>query len=181
MTTSTSTKTTRKTKPRWYNMHPVRQAELFGPKIGGIHAWLTRNGAEVLQPTSEWEVLRFRANDGTHIVYRKAVGTFTAAPKTVKVLDCFLQGESWSSGTKKYRGKAKTDVNTLLERDGDGCFLCWLPLGDDITVEHLCSVVHGGSNHIANKALAHAVCNAELGHCPVMEKIKMREMRKPCE
>lgn len=64
---------------------------------------------------------------------------------------------------------------TLLERDGDDCWLCGDPLGDDITFEHLIPRSVRGSSHSVNLALAHEACNVLLGNKPLAEKIAMRE------
>lgn len=39
--------------------------------------WLARKGAEMLEPTNEWEVLRFRFEDRVSIVYRNNKGRIT--------------------------------------------------------------------------------------------------------
>ena len=141
--------------------------------------WLVSRGAEVLEPTNEWEVLRFRAAGETHVVYRNARGEMTISKPTMGILNRHFSGDTWSAGVATTRRRYSTDERALLKRDGDCCFLCWLPLGEDLTVEHLVAVVHGGANHIANKALAHAGCNSQMGHKPLMEKIRMRESMKP--
>lgn len=47
----------------------------------------------------------------------------------------------------------------LIERDGDTCCHCGLPLGDDISLEHRTPLSRGGSNGTDNLALAHRLCN----------------------
>lgn len=57
----------------------------------------------------------------------------------------------------------------LITRDerralqGDLCFLCRLPLGDDVTLDHVIPLAHGGTEHYRNKVLAHGACNNAKG------------------
>lgn len=165
---------------------PVEAKEPKKPKSPGLmglpkridtfNAWLTARGAEVLKPTNEWEVTRFRANGQTHVLYVNKRGFLSMSEEVKKAVFAFLGQKSWTAGTATKRKATKdVDVRTLLERDGDECFLCGLPLGDDCTVEHLLSLTHGGSNHLSNKALAHSLCNERLGHLSLVQKIRLRE------
>ena len=61
----------------------------------------------------------------------------------------------------------------LISRDGEDCFFCARALGQDITVEHLVAIAHGGPNHISNLFLAHAACNNEAGHMSAPEKVAL--------
>lgn len=149
-------------------------------KLSAFKAWLTERGAEVLEPTNEFEVVRFRAGASTNVIYSRKNGLLTLSGAGVRAMDAWINGAAWSAGVKTKRGalyKAKRSalITSLLKRDGCKCFLCLLPLGEDITVEHLVPVASGGPDHIANKALAHSACNEQMGHLSVMEKIKMRE------
>ncbi len=144
-------------------------------------AWLRSQGAEVLAPTSEWELLRFRSGLGTGIVYTDAKGqlTWTAAAKQARA--AWKAGDSLPGKPKKKRRQPRDHVTikALFHRDGKRCFFCPTKLTlDDATIEHLVPLTCGGTNHIANKALACAPCNSEAGHLSVMEKIKMRERKK---
>lgn len=144
-------------------------------RMDALREWLAAAGAEVLEPTNEWEVLRFRAAGVTSVVYKNRHGVLTTDKAATKALGAFFGGKPWSAGVASTRRRYTTDERTLIKRDGDCCFLCQQPLGEDITVEHLVPIVDGGTNHIGNKALAHARCNSAMGHKPVMEKIRMRE------
>lgn len=46
-------------------------------QIDKFKAWLCERGAEILTPTNEYEVLRFRSIKGTSIVYRDKRGSNT--------------------------------------------------------------------------------------------------------
>lgn len=66
----------------------------------------------------------------------------------------------------------------LIERDGADCWFCGVPLGDDITIEHLVPKSEGGRNTLANYALAHQRCNLQAANLPLVKKIALRaEMR----
>lgn len=147
---------------------PKRQADL--------KAWLTSRGAEVLVTTNPYEFVRYRAAGETHVLYRKGDGSFTVTKAVLTMVTAFLGNQAWSAGVAtKRKARNPVEVRALLQRDGDSCFLCRQPLGNDITVEHLVAVVHGGPNHIANKALMHEDCNHRVHHLSVMEKVRMRE------
>lgn len=148
-------------------------------RISDFKEWLVARGAEVLIPTSEWELVRFRANGITSIWYRDSKEVYTHTGEMGAALAAFTANEPWrgAEATKRV-AKPSTEIRTLIKRDGDACFLCGLPLGQDITTEHLVAITHGGPNHIANKVLAHEVCNHEMNHRSVMEKIRMREAKR---
>lgn len=156
----------------------MKAADLL-KRLGQFQDWLRAAGAEVLEPTNEWEVVRFRAAGVTSVIYRNGKGHLTMGKEAEKALDSFEHGKPWSAGVATARRRYSTDERSLLRRDGCGCFLCWEPLGDDITVEHLVPVNAGGTNHLANKALAHSHCNSKMGHLSLMEKVRMREANKP--
>jgi len=147
-------------------------------KLPAIKNFLTARGAQVLDPTNEFEVLRFKAGSDTGVVYAKATGQLTIPPLAGRALNAYL-----NQHTDKWRAQVPTPrksrsnpvMQRLLKRDGDGCFLCRRPLGDDMTIEHLVPLASGGPNHIANLALAHSDCNLRMGHLSVMEKVALRE------
>lgn len=153
--------------------------DTFRKKLDKFIQFLKQSGAEVLVPTNEWEMLRFDSHKGIGVVYfnKRRELRFTGQAK--KAWDAYCTAGAFEGAIKGKRGILTPRVKTLLERDGDCCFLCHLPLGDDITVEHLCAVVNGGPKHISNLVLAHDDCNKKLGHLSVMEKIKMRERNRP--
>jgi len=65
-------------------------------------------------------------------------------------------------------------VDRLLARDGDECFFCLDPLGDDITLEHIKGWAIGGSNRPNNLALAHGDCNWATKDLTVDQKMLVR-------
>jgi hypothetical protein len=159
------------TQPYFSAKLPKRQADL--------KAWLTSRGAEVLVTTNPYEFVRYRAAGETHVLYRKGDGSFTVTKAVLTMVSAFLGNQTWSAGVAtKRKARNPIEVRALIARDGDRCFLCGAPLGDDITVEHLVAITHGGPNHIANKVLAHEACNKEMHHLSVMEKVRLRECRR---
>jgi hypothetical protein len=156
-------------------MSTFHSAKLF-KRQAALKAWLTSRGAEVLVTTNPYEFVRYRAASETHVLYRKGDGSFTVTKAVLTMVSAFLGNQAWSAGVAtKRKARNPVEVRALLARDGEGCFLCGKPLGDDITVEHLVAVVHGGPNHIANKALMHEVCNQRVHHLSVFEKVRMRD------
>lgn len=157
----------------------IATIQVLRKRLPAFKEFLAARGAEVLEPTNEWEVVRFRAGSATAIVYTNAKGELTADGVARAALNAFDSKGPWTAGVatprKKSAKRNPVEVRALLARDGDSCFLCRKPLGEDITIEHLVPVTCGGPHHIANKALAHTACNHQLGHLSVMEKIAMRE------
>jgi 5-methylcytosine-specific restriction endonuclease McrA len=80
----------------------------------------------------------------------------------------------------------KRVMQDLIHDHGRECFYC----GEDITetavddprkgmtLEHLLSRHHGGSNHIANLVLAHNQCNTIAGHRTMLQKFQLRELMR---
>lgn len=63
----------------------------------------------------------------------------------------------------------KVMVADLLERHGEWCGLCGLPLGTDITVDHLIPAIKGGAHELHNLVLAHKSCNSSKNDKPFIE------------
>lgn len=164
------------------------QRDIFARRQEAFEAWLAARGAEVLAPTNEWEMLRFRTGRGVSIVYRKGNGALTWTGEAKVAYDGFLkpQGDngSWRGADRSTRrSKSSPTCKALRERDGDACFYCHQPVAvEDESIEHLVALTHGGPDHIANMVLAHRTpCNAEAGHLSVMEKIRLRERNAAAE
>jgi 5-methylcytosine-specific restriction endonuclease McrA len=166
-------------------MNPYHAVE--PPGLEAFKEYLTARGCEVLAPTNEYEVLRFRAAGRTNVVYKKARST----TKTFVGNDIWDAMKSYAHSLpwrppgdvvarRKSLGSHKRSVlhKALVARDGDECFYCGKAMGDDMTSEHLLSVTHGGHSRIHNLALAHEACNKEAGHLSVLEKIKLREKKR---
>lgn len=148
----------------------------FKDRLGRFSHWLGERGAQVQAATSEWELLRFKANRKTSIVYRNSAGALTFTGEAESAWKSYLSAGSWRGcdSTKRSK-KTSTEVRSLLARDGEFCFLCGRALESDITVEHLVAVAHGGPNHLSNKALMHRLCNERVNHLSVVEKVRIRD------
>jgi hypothetical protein len=138
-----------------------------------IEAWLRAQGAEVLAPTNAYELVRFRARGGVHVIYEGRRG-ITANGFAETALKAYEKGSNlWMGITTKPRDSMAKTRAALLERDGNLCFFCALEMPlDDMTVEHLVGRAKGGPDHQDNLALAHEACNRFANNLPLMEKIK---------
>lgn len=130
-------------------------------------------GAEELSPTNSYEVLRFKTKLGVGVVYenKRGVRTWNAEARAVREHLSSRKGGSLAPVEVRGRRTGKGTVDRLFERDGDSCFFCGLALANDVTVEHLVAVAHGGPNHISNLFFAHAECNRDAGHLSAPEKV----------
>jgi len=163
-------------------------------------AFVAANGGEVGVPTNRYEVVRYRAHwRGTnkasvHIVYAKENGLLTFTGGSMGHYRAFMAGtpmeeltalkaaQPAAPPTSPPEGKSAKMRKKLRTRDGDDCWFCGEGLGDDCTIEHLIPKAKGGTNSLANYALAHQKCNAAAADLPLVEKIAMRDaMRKQSE
>ncbi|TWA71863.1 HNH endonuclease [Azospirillum baldaniorum] len=150
--------------------------DAFRKRLPKFKDFLEARGAEVLAPSNPFELARFTTPQGVGVIYRNGKGQISSWQGGAdEAFAAFQTGGSWSVSARKAKGKVRHQINALLARDGDRCFFCGAPLGDDITVEHLVPAVHGGPNHISNLVLAHAACNQAVGHLSVSEKVRARD------
>ncbi len=150
----------------------------LNPKLTAFKEWLKAHGVEIMTPTNEWEVLRFRCNTSTSIIYKDAKGKLNLQGRASEALNAFNKNWTWSAGVKKHRGKGKRGqfVAALIERDGRGCFYCGKEmLHDETTIEHLLALSQGGVDRLANMALSCDEHNRMAGHLSLVEKIKLRD------
>lgn len=140
--------------------------------------WLAARGAQVLEPMSEWEIVRFKAGDETGIIYANAKGGTTFTGPANDAWAAFKGAHSWRAApATKRRQKSAPVIQAIRARDGGYCFFCLKPVTvEDESEEHLVPITAGGPNHIANKFLAHKVCNGEAGHLSAPEKIALHVM-----
>lgn len=131
--------------------------------------WLEQNGAEILVSKSEYEEIRFK---GSEVGIKYKSGKFNSE-YAKHAYECYKTAQSWDGGPVnigRYPSYKKQKAY-LLKRDGSSCFFCGQPLGDDITVEHLISLVSGGSNTLGNMVLSHQVCNLQAHNKTIVEKV----------
>lgn len=146
-------------------------------RLESIKDFLTAAGAEVLVPTNEYELIRFKADGVTSVVYRRERGdTVSMTGDALKALQAFFGGPAWNAvgKTKRRRDWASPEIRTLIERDGPDCFACgWPVTKETASRDHLVPLASGGPDHIANKVLMHRDCNYQVGHMSAPEKIRM--------
>ena len=138
--------------------------------------WLQKNGAQVLAPTNAYELARFRARGGVHVIYQGRRG-ISASGFAGECLSAFQGGRPLDMGiVSKPRGQYTRIKAALAHRDGMECFYCGGRMVEDsLSVEHLVSLDKGGPNHTDNFVLTHPACNAKAGNLPLVEKIKLRD------
>lgn len=154
---------------------------LAEPEIKTFARWLASCGAEIIAPTSEWEVLRVKVKGDTLVSYRTKTGKQTWPNPLVTLYGQRTAGHHPQLGNpvKQLRGNRKARVHELARRDGWTCWYCTLPLDEDTaTVEELCSRQIGGPVHVGNQALACAGCNHEAGNLSVVAKVAMRDAKR---
>ena len=136
--------------------------------------WLRREGAEVLAPTNAYEVARFIAHGGTHVIYEGRRG-ISANGFAWTCFNAFNEKRHVDMGiTKKQRNGTLKTKCALRERDGEMCFFCFEKMPEsDMSIEHLVSIQNGGPNHMDNLVLAHKKCNRQADNHPLKYKIEI--------
>lgn len=136
-------------------------------------AWLAERGAEILKPTNEWELLRFRGTTGTSVVYATAKGSTTFTGEAAQAFDAYRSAAPWRAVPAKRTANGNANTRTLRARDGDRCFFCGLVVAvEEESIDHLVPVTAGGPNHIGNKVLMHRSCNTLCGSMSAPDKIR---------
>ncbi len=141
--------------------------------------FLEVGGAEVLPITNPFELARFKTVNGVCVIYKNNKGSLSYSNDHARVAARhFLDGKPWSADKRHHRVQRQTVEAKLVERDGNACFYCATEFCDDTppTLEHILSVAHGGTNHIANLCLACEPCNTAAGNLPIVEKLKLRKL-----
>lgn len=152
-------------------------------KLPAFRLWLEQNGAEILSPTNPYEVLRFKAGDTTHIIYRNLKGRYTCDDKTKEIAGIFAQKLPWRATPALPRLKGKEVkscyIKALVDRFGWACCYCDITLDPSTcTLEHFLALTHGGPNMIQNMGLSCAPCNQAVGHLSIVEKIRFAVMKR---
>lgn len=135
--------------------------------------WLSRNGAEILSPVDENELVRFICTSRISSVWRSKNRGLTFNGASAAAWHAFTHAKPWRAVPKPSRRGLRPKIRALLDRDGTLCFFCRQELGEDITVEHLLCATFGGVDHMANLALAHGTCNKSAGNLSLAEKINI--------
>lgn len=146
--------------------------------IEAYRDWLIKNGATILKPTNQWEVLRFKTCDGLGIIYKNSKDALKYTGEAEILLNAFNSNKSIPLAVNKTkRSKLERSlVDLLVSRDGWRCFYCDEILDyETCTREHLLPVSYGGPDHINNIVLSCEYCNRKADRLSLIEKIKLRE------
>lgn len=156
--------------------------------IDGFKAWIVERGAELLAPTNQYELVRYRGQGIVSIIYENQRGKRSYTGSSQEAWYAFEKGNISFRFTERAprdesagrRARRSVLIRTLVQRDGDRCFYCGDPFSDERppTKEHLVPQTAGGPDHIANLFLACADCNLRVGHCSAAEKIKFRDLKR---
>jgi hypothetical protein len=150
-------------------------------KIKRFIEWAEGQGGESVPLTNEYEIARIKHKGGTFVLYVNKKGAMSFSDSAARrAWAAFLEGKGWPMNVRHKRSKTEAKVARLRERDGNACFFCGqqFSLQNPPTLEHLLSIVHGGSNVIANLALACEPCNQEVGSMDVADKMKFRDQKR---
>jgi hypothetical protein len=148
-------------------------------RLKNFIAWLRASGAEIYHVNPTHEAVRFIVDGRFGVLLKNKAGRINYAQGEARdavrrFFDRSPLSDRLPPANSKWR-KTEMIVSTLLQRDGDSCFYCGLPVGGDESVEHLLPRAHGGPDHISNLALAHSQCNARAGHLSIAEKVALRD------
>jgi 5-methylcytosine-specific restriction endonuclease McrA len=146
-----------------------------------LEEFLEPGGAEILPVTNPWELVRFKTARGTHVVYNNAKGNKAYSDNHAQdAYRAYIDGKKWIAQEKVQRRSRRYLETAIRRRDGDDCFFCCRPFTEvnPATIEHLLAISSGGSNGLANLALAHESCNMLASDLSVVEKVKLREKMK---
>ena len=146
-------------------------------RLENFKAWLIKNGCQLHAP-DKWEVCNFSFGGHLHTcVMFNPNGSLFWPFFAQEAWKDFTAGRAYRYFQNNPRINSQTKkgiVPDLLNRDGANCVICGQPLPiDDMSVEHLLDRVFGGTDHLANLALAHRQCNSEVaGVGSLREKIE---------
>lgn len=151
-------------------------------KIANFKAWLSCQGASILQPTNEFEVLRFQCKIGTGVIYKGKNGISVNSEMVNEAYGYFIDNTKgpWPGKGKPTKRQAKSKHKIqLMMRDGNECFYCGQPFElAKLTQEHFVALILGGPDRLENKVLACWPCNQAAGNMSVIDKVKLRDKRR---
>jgi HNH endonuclease len=144
-------------------------------KADKFKTFLIKNGAQILEPTNEYELVRFKTANGVSIVYRNKRDVLSFTGEAHDAFQAMEKKNAWTSEPRGLKEKREA-LKIIIQRDGLNCFYCGCETSEaNRTIEHLLSVLHGGNNNPANLALACHNCNVAAGSLSIVEKILYRE------
>ena len=160
-------------------MPPTYLADLK-KSLATFKTFLVARGAELFEPASQYEVLRFKSGTTTSIIYVRNNGKLTFTGESAVAWYAYKHQHTWRAIPATKRRNAPTPaIATLRKRDGDNCFYCLQLVTEETeSEEHLVARTHQGPDNLYNKVLAHRVCNSLADHLSLMEKINIHVTAK---
>lgn len=161
----------------------ARKIETVTGSLDAFKSFISAMGGEVLVPTNEYEVVRFRSRGATSIIYRKDNGNLTFTGDAQEAWGAYLARTPFrmADATPRRHGARMEPIDrAIVARDGDTCFYCAALFDGDNprTREHLVAATAGGPNHISNLFHACGPCNLKAGHLSAPEKIRLRDQMR---
>lgn len=137
--------------------------------------WIEDHGVDVLQPKI-WEILRFKIGKDVGIIYHNKYGTVTTAtPLAVEAWEKFSHKLSWFP-VKSERKQATKIKRRLFDQFGGECFYCGVEYDiNQLTVEDLIPLSHGGKPNKHNRVLADEKCNRLAASMHLLDKLELRD------
>ena len=82
-----------------------------------------------------------------------------------------------SKWRRNYSKTKRWILNTLINRDGNDCYLCLEKIINkkDMTIDHLVAKSKGGSDDITNLRIAHEKCNQDKKNMSLEEFVSIQE------
>lgn len=148
-----------------------------GKKKTKFIGFIEDRGAEVLESNNPYEIIRFKVHGSLNIIYKNKYGELTFSGEEAETaFDRWRNGKGWNPPNKK-RQQLTARKLKISKRDGLKCFWCdeYHKSTKTLTVEHILSVKHGGTNNINNLSLACQPCNLKLGSLSITQKIVLRD------
>lgn len=147
--------------------------------------YLNDSGAIIIPSTNPFELVRFKTLNGQNkytksIIYINKFGTITSysSDTAYEAHRKFQEGKPFKAVDRR-RNQLTAVKRNLAIRDGKECWFCGVELEkDQLTVEHLLSFSHGGSDNLNNLVLACKPCNKEVGNGSVAQKVLFRERKR---
>lgn len=155
----------------------MTEDRLKGEKLTKFTRYIEKRGAELLESHNPYEIIRFKIYGDLNIIYKKGSGLLTfAGDQAETAFTSWQAGKNWTPVNRRRQNLSARKL-LIAKRDGLGCFFCVTPHDSvkTLTIEHLLSFRHGGTDNINNLALACQPCNVELGSKPITEKIRIRD------
>ncbi|MBY0483472.1 hypothetical protein [Nitrosomonas sp.] len=63
--------------------------------IPKFREWLSERGAQVLEPTNEWELIRFKSGQETSVIYKNKAGALTFVGISKEAFEKFRINGDW--------------------------------------------------------------------------------------